>query len=600
VNPIAAARGSTSVTDGVLVQEAAAGGGMSYAALYDRYSEQVYNYCLRLTGSPHDAADATQDAFVGVLARLQHDERPVLDFASYLFAAARNESYALMRKRSRAQPTDELPDRAASQPDLDTDPERAALLHDAQESVRRANSQLPPRHREVLALREVAGRSYDEIGDIMGISENAAAQLIFRARGKLKEALTAGAVASVVATTDDCEHAQLLITRLQDDEPISDEEHEWLDDHLEHCAACRTARGMVLEMGASYRAWAVVPVLAALRPEVLTRAGEAIGVDWSGVAASTPAGGGGNGSGTDSNGGSTGGNGGGAGGTGGGAGGVGSRVLRPRGHHAAAQGALGAAVLAVTGIVAAGILHDGSPATRDAAPAEQVRPAERPDAGTAATAAKAKSAAPVAQAAGIHGFQNLAAGEGPARQDLPTLAIGTPEKRSSQAPGGREHGRAPDGSPAPKGGQPGPKPGKPEPGRPGQPGPGAGGPGNGPGSGPGGGPGNGPGGGPGNGPGGGPGNGPGGGPGGGQPGPGGGPPANPPGSPGNPPGGGRTDPPGQPTDTGTGPGNPPTGGGGCTWPGRGNGKGPGACPPGHGGVPPGHGGTPPGQGKKPK
>ena len=55
---------------------------------------QVYNYCLRLTGSPEDAADATQEAFVNVLRRLQQDDRPVLEFSSYLFAAARNESYA--------------------------------------------------------------------------------------------------------------------------------------------------------------------------------------------------------------------------------------------------------------------------------------------------------------------------------------------------------------------------------------------------------------------------------------------------------------------------------------------------------------------------
>ena len=71
---------------------------------------------------------------------------------------------------------------------METDPERAALLHDSQEAVREANAQLPPRHREVLALREVAGRSYEEIGAIMGISENAAAQLIWRARSKLRVA----------------------------------------------------------------------------------------------------------------------------------------------------------------------------------------------------------------------------------------------------------------------------------------------------------------------------------------------------------------------------------------------------------------------------
>ena len=280
MNPVAAAHGTSAAPDGVLVQEAAAGGGASYAALYDRYSEQVYNYCLRLTGSPDDAADATQDAFVNVLGRLHKDDSPVLDFSSYLFAAARNESYALMRRRSRTHPSEEPPEPAVREPDVETDPERAALLRDSQESVRLANEQLAPRHREVLALREVGGRSYEEIGQIMGISENAAAQLIWRARSKLKGALTAGAVASVVATSEDCETAQVLINRLQDGESITDTQQEWLDEHLEECGKCRAARGMIFEVAASYRLWVPVAVLATMKADVLAAAGNVVGANW--------------------------------------------------------------------------------------------------------------------------------------------------------------------------------------------------------------------------------------------------------------------------------------------------------------------------------
>ena len=365
---LAVARSPTSAPDGVLVQEAAAGGGESYAALYDRYSEQVYNYCLRLTGSTEDAADATQEAFINVLRRLQDDDRPVLDFASYLFAAARNESYALMRRRSRMHPTEEAPLLAAAAaattaaPDVETDPERAVLLHDSQEQVRKANDQLAPRHREVLALREVAGRSYEEIGQIMGVSENAAAQLIWRARGKLREAMTAGAVASVVAATDDCETAQLLLNRLHDGEPITEEEQEWLDEHLEECGSCRAARGMLFEVGASYRMWAPVAVLAALRPEVLTQAGAVVGADWSAVA------------------------------------GAGAKVS---GSSMAVGGTATVAVLAVAGIAISGIFHDSADVARkavgipqaEAAPKVKEKPAARKPKPKAKPAAEPKAQA---------------------------------------------------------------------------------------------------------------------------------------------------------------------------------------------------------------
>lgn len=286
----AVAQGGATAPDGVLVQEAAAGSGESYGALYDRYATQVFNYTLRLTGSPDDAADATQEAFVNVLRRLQDDDRPVLDFSSYLFASARHESYALMRQRARTHPTDSPPEERGRVGDVEADPERAALLRDTQEAVQAANARLAPRHREVLALREVAGRSYDEVGEIMGISPNAAAQLIWRARSKLREALTAGAVASVVPASEDCEWAQQLLSMIQDDEAVLEEDREWLAEHLEECGSCQTANRMLLEAGASYRMWVPVALLAGMRSDTLTAAGGVVGADWSHVAAPQVAG----------------------------------------------------------------------------------------------------------------------------------------------------------------------------------------------------------------------------------------------------------------------------------------------------------------------
>jgi predicted DNA-binding protein (UPF0251 family) len=213
------------------------------------------------------------------------------------------------------------------EPDVHTEPERAVLLQDSQEAVREANAKLAPRHREVLALREVAGRSYDEIGQIMGISENAAAQLIWRARSKMKEALTAGAVASVVAASEDCETAQVLLNRIQDGEPVSDEDQRWLDEHLDECDRCRAARGMLMEVGTSYRAWAPVAVVAALRPEVLTAAGHAVGADWSAVA--------GKAAGTT---------------------------------HGAVIGTASVAIVAATGLAIAGLLNNDDSVRREAAP----------------------------------------------------------------------------------------------------------------------------------------------------------------------------------------------------------------------------------------
>jgi RNA polymerase sigma factor (sigma-70 family) len=424
-----------------LVQEAAAGGGASYAALYDRYSEQVYNYCLRLTGSPDDAADATQDAFVNVLGRLHRDDNPVLDFASYLFAAARNESYGLMRRRSRTHLSDEPPERALPEPDVETDPERAVLLHDSQESVRLANAQLAPRHREVLALREVAGRSYEDIGEIMGISENAAAQLIWRARSKLKGALTAGAVASVVATSDDCETAQVLINRLQDDEPITDAEHLWLDEHLEECPKCRAARGMIFEVAASYRLWVPVAVMATMKADVLAAAGNVVGADWT-SAHLAGSGGAGGAHATGAH--------------------AGRFAKHPRGAQAAAGAAVTAGVMAAVGVFVVGLGNDDRGVTPSAAPAKHAAPDKASKSTPSPSPPDAAASSTPGSALRIH----------PTRRVIPNQPTAGPNASPPQASPkdvaprtGTPHKNPPGGAPAPKpaprGGQPGGPPANP-------------------------------------------------------------------------------------------------------------------------------------------
>jgi RNA polymerase sigma factor (sigma-70 family) len=440
---IAVLHRGTTTPDGVLVQEAAAGSGVSYGVLYDRYATQVYNYSLRLTGSPEDASDATQEAFVNVLRRLQEDDRPVLEFSSYLFAAARHESYGLMRQRARTHPTDTPPAERGRVADLDTDPERSVLLHDSQEAVRDASAQLPPRHREVLALREVAGRSYEEIGATMGISENAAAQLIFRARSKLREAMTAGAVASVVATTDECETAQILLSRVQDGQPVEEEDRAWLEKHLDECGSCKTANRMLLEIGASYRLWGPVALLAGMRTETLARAGDLVGADWSHVPAP------GKGSAASSAGG--------AGGT---------------SAAAGAIAAVTAAVVAVAGLGAVTLLRDDESAPVDraakaaasaSAPAAKSASASKSDAKEASTGGKLVAS----RASGSRGTPALVA----LPADLPALPFdeaaapdtgnappdsGSPQDRPGQErPGQDSPGQPEDGPGQPPGDGPG-------------------------------------------------------------------------------------------------------------------------------------------------
>jgi RNA polymerase sigma-70 factor (ECF subfamily) len=274
--------------DAELAQLAVAGDGHAFAELYDRHERRVYGFCIRMLGSPHDASDATQETFVRMLARLPALEGRELNFVAYTLATARNVCYDAIRAARTVEPTaDELPAprEGATVVDIDTDPERFALLAAAREDVRTANAALPARQREVLALREVELLSYEEIGELMDLNRNAVAQLISRARLKLGELLRGSALSSVGPSSPECERALPLLALLQDAQGAPGE-LDWVRTHLAACETCRLSRAAMEEAGVSYRALGLLVPAAWLRHATIARAAEFVGADWSHVGSS--------------------------------------------------------------------------------------------------------------------------------------------------------------------------------------------------------------------------------------------------------------------------------------------------------------------------
>ena len=277
-----------------LARRAADGDSAAFATLYDRYEQRIFTFCQRLTGSADDAADATQEAFVSMLERLPGLTDRDLNFGAYLFTTARHSAYRVMEKRRKAEPTEVLPERGASgggfgagmdpdQGDPEEDPERKALVEGQQEQVRAAHARLPERQREVLVLRELEEMSYDEIAEIMDMNRNSVAQLISRARIKLRDELRGEALASIATTSAECEKALPLIA-MRDDGQLTDPlELAWLDQHLAGCDTCRASVEAMHEAGVSYRSMAPIVVFAWLRQESIAKAAEHMGFDWSDV-----------------------------------------------------------------------------------------------------------------------------------------------------------------------------------------------------------------------------------------------------------------------------------------------------------------------------
>jgi RNA polymerase sigma factor (sigma-70 family) len=148
--------------------------------LYRRHAAAIYRYVRAAVGNRADAEDVTQQTFLNAYRAISQGTSPI-KAQNWLLAIAHNEIRRHFR-RTRGQPLEvQLDEETASAP---TEPGHPTLA-----DVVCALQQLPPLQRSALVMRELEGRSYAEIAEILEVTESALETLIFRARRALAEEL---------------------------------------------------------------------------------------------------------------------------------------------------------------------------------------------------------------------------------------------------------------------------------------------------------------------------------------------------------------------------------------------------------------------------
>ena len=270
--------------DSVLAADAASGDAAAFAELYERHAAAVYGYCRRVLRSKDQAADATHEAFVNTLERLRNLQRqPIVAPRPYLFKAAHNACVRIATGRRHTDDTDTPPEPKHHGELSET--EKIVFTRELQDDVRKANEKLSLRHREVLALRDVEQLRYDQIARIMDLTPNAAAQLAWRARARLRTQLRRQAFDRIVLETLDCERALGLLELAEDPGALSPDEDVWLAKHFVACPRCASNRAVLADVGATYRAWVPAGAVPVLTLALLQKAGEVIGASWGAGAA---------------------------------------------------------------------------------------------------------------------------------------------------------------------------------------------------------------------------------------------------------------------------------------------------------------------------
>jgi len=138
--------------------------------LLRRYEERIYGFLLHMIGNPHDAEDASQEAFVKVVRALPR-YREQGHFRSWLFRIAYREGLRVIRRRATSRlvflDPDVPPGKTAES--AGTAPSPADLLEreEGRQAIERAIAELPRREREVVTLRLHAQLSFKEISEIL-------------------------------------------------------------------------------------------------------------------------------------------------------------------------------------------------------------------------------------------------------------------------------------------------------------------------------------------------------------------------------------------------------------------------------------------------
>ncbi len=318
----AAAPISRLLSDERLTRRAVGGDERAFAAIFRRYHQSLYRFCLAIVGNPDDASEALQNTMIKVLRALPGEERRI-DLKPWLYRIAHNEAIDLLRRRRETRQLDveQVAPGYGLAEDVDTRERLRRLLVDLKE--------LPERQREVLVMRELAGLGFEEIGSALDTSGAVARQTLYEARQSLHQ-MEEGREMSCADVTKALSDGDGRVTRRRD-----------VRAHLRSCSSCQAFREEIRSRQRDLAALAPLPAVAAAGMLHGLVGGGSQGAASGGGLAST----------------------------------LGGGAAKTIGASAAAKGVATVAVVAAIGVTAAdrgGVIHlglSGEKATKPAAPA---------------------------------------------------------------------------------------------------------------------------------------------------------------------------------------------------------------------------------------
>jgi len=180
-----------------LIRAAQRGDSSAFESLVQTYDQAVLRLACNLLRNEQDAFDIYQETFLRVYRNL-NQFRFDCSFKTWLYRIVTNLCLDQLRKKkvrkeeptTVATPSGEV-DRMAVVPEVNPlgDPQRNLMSAQLQGRIQRVLEELTPRERLVFEMRHYQGMRLRAIGEVLGTTEEAAKNCLFRATQKMRSAL---------------------------------------------------------------------------------------------------------------------------------------------------------------------------------------------------------------------------------------------------------------------------------------------------------------------------------------------------------------------------------------------------------------------------
>ena len=183
--------------EAALVGELRAGSEEAFSYLLAVYQHPVFNLISRIVNGDRDAPDVLQEVFIKVFRGIRHFHGEC-SLKTWIYRIAVHEASNHRRSwlRRRLREAFSLEDdgvfpeailaRSPQQPET---PYEVLEVSERQETVQRALASLAHPYRAVVVLREIEGLSYEEIAQVLEVSEGTVKSRLMRGRELLKRKL---------------------------------------------------------------------------------------------------------------------------------------------------------------------------------------------------------------------------------------------------------------------------------------------------------------------------------------------------------------------------------------------------------------------------